>query len=75
MRRLSATTLPAMLVRLRWFLLGAAATAWGGMVVIGRLARLRERLTPANLAREGGTFAADVLDRVGDAVAGRRVSS
>ncbi|HSG79999.1 MAG TPA: hypothetical protein VLD62_10500 [Acidimicrobiia bacterium] len=63
-----------MLVRLRWFLLGAAATAWGGVVVIGRLARLRERLTPANLAREGGTMAADWLQRLGDAVAGREGS-
>lgn len=63
-----------MLVRLRWFLLGAAATAWGGAVVIGRLARLREKFTPGNLAREGGTLAADWLDRVGDSISGSEVS-
>ena len=59
-----------MFVRIRWFLLGAVTTAWGGALVLGRLARLRERLTPANVARETTTIAADWLERVGTSVSG-----
>ena len=43
-----------MLVRIRWFLLGVVVTLGGGALVVGRLVRLRRRLTPANLARAAG---------------------
>ncbi len=53
-----------MLLRIRWFLLGVAATLGGGMVAFGRV--VRRRLTVAALGRA----AADLLDRLGDAVGG-----
>jgi len=66
------STLATMLVRIRWFLVGVAASVGGGMLVLGRLARLRRRLTPANVARASGEAAAAWLDRAADAIAGSR---
>ncbi|NQV06590.1 hypothetical protein HQ535_08550 [bacterium] len=51
-----------MLVRIRWFLLGVAATIGGGAVAVGRLVRLRQQLTAANMARVAGHTAADVIE-------------
>ncbi len=64
------STLAPMLVRIRWFLLGVAAALGGGVVVVGRLVRLRRRLTPANLARASGDAAALWLERAAEALAG-----
>ena len=61
-----------MLVRIRWFLLGAAASFGGGLMVLGRLVRLRRALTPANVARASGEAAAAWLDRAAAAVGGSR---
>lgn len=58
------STLAAMLVRIRWFLLGVMATLGGGMVAFGRI--VRRRLTPAALGRA----AADLLDRLADSLGG-----
>jgi len=66
------STLAPMLVRIRWFLLGAAVSFGGGMVVLGHLVRLRRRLTPANVARASGEAAAAWLDRTADAITGSR---
>ncbi|MDX1690145.1 MAG: hypothetical protein R3290_03875 [Acidimicrobiia bacterium] len=63
-----------MLVRIRWFLFGVVATAWSGAMVLTRLVRVRERLTPQNVAREGTRMAADALDRLAETVAGREVA-
>lgn len=59
-----------MLVRIRWFLLGVAATVGGGMVALGRY--VRRRITPAAVGRAVGRLAADLLERAGDAVGGER---
>ena len=58
------STLAPMLLRIRWFLLGVAATLGGGMVAFGRV--VRRRLTAAAVGRA----AADLLDRLGDADGG-----
>jgi hypothetical protein len=59
-----------MFVRIRWFFLGALLTFSGGVWLIGRAVRFRERLTPANLTRLAGHTAADWLDRTGAAIGG-----
>jgi hypothetical protein len=58
-----------MLVRLRWFLLGAltSAGALGWLAV--QVKRARERLTPANLARRGARRVADGVDALAEWVA------
>lgn len=66
------STLAPMLVRIRWFLLGAATSLGGGMLLLGRLVRLRRALTPANAARASGEAAAAWLARAADAVAASR---
>jgi hypothetical protein len=59
-----------MLVRIRWFFLGALLSLGGGAWLIGRAVRWRERLTPANLTRLAGHTAADWIDRAGAAIGG-----
>ncbi|MFQ5554307.1 MAG: hypothetical protein ACE5GC_02910 [Acidimicrobiia bacterium] len=58
-----------MLVRLRWFVLGALSS----IGVLGWLAvqvkRARDKLTPANLARRGAHGFADALDALAERVA------
>jgi hypothetical protein len=60
-----------MLVRIRWFLLGVAATLGGGAWLLGRAARLRQRLTPASIARTSGHAVADLIDDLAATVGGR----
>jgi hypothetical protein len=59
-----------MLVRIRWFFLGALLTFGGGVWLLGRAVRVRERLTPANLTRLAGHAAADWIDRAGATIGG-----
>jgi hypothetical protein len=51
-----------MLLRIRWFIMGALAS----LGIIGYLAKqvrmARERMTPANIARSGMRGVADILD-------------
>ena len=58
-----------MLVRLRWFVLGVLSSvgALGWLAV--QVKRARERLTPANLARQGARGFADALDLLAERVA------
>ncbi len=58
-----------MLVRLRWFLLGALSSAGALGWLAVQVKRARERLTPANLARRGARGFADVLDALAERVA------
>jgi hypothetical protein len=58
-----------MLVRIRWFVIGAATSLGAVAYVAGQLRRARERLTPGNLARGGARSMADMLDHVADRVA------
>ncbi|MBT8213900.1 MAG: hypothetical protein KJP12_01665 [Acidimicrobiia bacterium] len=58
-----------MLVRIRWFVLGALA-AFGGMVyAAGQVAKAKEKMTLENVARAGARVAMDRLDKGLDAVA------
>jgi hypothetical protein len=61
-----------MLVRIRWFLLGVVVTLGGGALVVGRLVRLRRRLTPANLTRASAETAVQWLERAAEALAAKR---
>jgi len=65
-----------MLVRVRWFLLGVIVAVCGGALMVGRLVRLRRRLTPANLARASADATARWLERAAEALAdaGREVT-
>jgi hypothetical protein len=69
------STLAPMLVRIRWFLFGVVVALGGGVMVVGRLVRLRRRLTPANLARACADTAARWLERAAETVAGGEVTS
>ncbi len=60
----------AMLVRIRWFMLGALTAMGSGAWLLGRAVRLRERLTPTSLARASGRAAADALDAIAVSVGG-----
>jgi hypothetical protein len=51
-----------MLLRIRWFLLGVAATLGGGAYIVHQLRRMREQLAPKNVARVGVTGVADLID-------------
>jgi hypothetical protein len=65
----TAATLAVMLLRIRWFLLGAA-TAFGlGAYVYERVRRTRERFTPRAAARASATGLADALDSVARRIA------
>ncbi len=50
-----------MLLRLRWFALGALSVVSGGVYVVGKMRRARERLTAANFRRTSGHALADAL--------------
>ena len=57
-----------MLLRVRWFLLGAVTAASGAVYVIEQLRRARERMTPENLARESARSVATLLDAAADRI-------
>lgn len=63
--------LPAMMVRLWWFVVGVCAGAWGTVRVLRRIERARAALTPAHLVRSGALTAADLLDAGGARLTGR----
>ncbi len=50
-----------MLLRLRWFALGALSVVSGGVYVLGKMRRMRERFTAANFRRASGHAVADAL--------------
>ncbi len=58
-----------MLVRIRWFFLGALSMVGAGAYLATRLRRMRERLTGRNMARASVRSLADVLEAAGEAVA------
>jgi hypothetical protein len=58
-----------MLLRIRWFLLGAVSAAGGAVYLADQLRRAREAVTPANLARGGARSIAAAIDAAADRIA------
>ena len=58
-----------MLLRVRWFVLGAVTSVGVVAYLIKQVRRVHERVTPRNLARSGMRGVADLLDSAADAVA------
>jgi len=56
------------LLRIRWFMIGAMSSVAGGAYVLVKLRQMRARMTPANVGRASALAAADAL-----ALAGRLV--
>lgn len=59
-----------MLLRIRWFIMGALASLGVFGYLAKQLRKARERITPRNLARRGMRGVADVLDEAADRVRG-----
>jgi hypothetical protein len=57
-----------MLLRLRWFIMGAVASVGVVTYLANQLRRARERLTPRNLANSGMRSVAEMLDSAADSV-------
>jgi hypothetical protein len=57
-----------MLLRIRWFLIGALSAAGGAVYLAEQLRRARERMTPANLARGGARSLAAAIDAAADRI-------
>jgi hypothetical protein len=57
-----------MLLRARWFILGAIATVSGGVFAAARLRRAREMLNAQSAAKLGARGVAGMIDRVADSV-------
>jgi hypothetical protein len=55
-----------MFLRIRWFTLGVIASLGAAAYAANQLRRMRERLTPQNLAREGVRGLAGVLEAAAD---------
>ena len=64
-----------MLLRLRWFLMGAAAAVSGGAYLAVRVRRARERFTARNAGRAAALATADLLDEAGRRLAGGRTGA
>jgi len=58
-----------MLLRIRWFLLGAFAAASGAVYAVDQLRRARQRLTPENMARSGARGVASLIDAAAERIA------
>jgi hypothetical protein len=58
-----------MLLRIRWFIVGALTSLGVISFLIKEVRRVRDRITPHNLARRGLRGVADLLDTAADAVA------
>lgn len=58
-----------MLLRLRWFIMGALASVGVVTYLANQLRRARERLTPRNLANSGMRSVAEMLDSAAESVA------
>ena len=54
-----------MLTRIKWFLLGSAATIGAGAYLGTKVKRARERLTTENMARAGVATVAGVMNATG----------
>ena len=61
-----------MLLRIRWFIMGAAASVGLVAYLASQLKRARERMTPRNLTNSGMRGVARLLDQAADAVEPRR---
>ena len=57
-----------MLLRIRWFIVGAAASLGAVSYVASQVRRARQKLTPRNLANTGMRSVANLLDTAADAV-------
>jgi hypothetical protein len=57
-----------MLLRIRWFIMGAMASVGAIGYLANQLRKARERITPRNLARGGLLGVADLLDDAADRV-------
>jgi hypothetical protein len=57
-----------MLLRIRWFVVGALASLGVVGYLTTRLRKARERLSPRNLARHTKRAVADLLDNVADTI-------
>ncbi|MEA2002469.1 MAG: hypothetical protein U9N84_11400 [Actinomycetota bacterium] len=61
-----------MLLRIRWFIMGAAASVGVVAYLASLLRKARERITPRNLANSGMRGVARLFDQAADAVEPRR---
>ncbi|CAN5456346.1 MAG: hypothetical protein ACR2JP_07780 [Acidimicrobiia bacterium] len=57
-----------MLLRIRWFILGALSSLVGAAYAASKLRRARQRLTPSALADSGKRAAVAMLDRTADRI-------
>ena len=57
-----------MLLRIRWFIMGVAASLGAVSYIATQVRRARERLTPRNVVNTGMRGVADLLDSAADAV-------
>ena len=58
-----------MLLRIRWFLLGALSSLGTIAYLAVQVRRARERLSPSALARSGSRTVTTILDRTADRIA------
>ncbi len=61
-----------MLLRIRWFILGAIASIGVVSYLAAQVRRAREKLTARNIVRSGMRSAAGLLDSAADAVQSER---
>lgn len=64
-----------MLLRLRWFAFGVMTTLAAVVTVVRKVRRLRERFTPAAVARASALVVADSLESAGRRLAPPRDAS
>lgn len=57
-----------MLLRIRWFVVGALASLGVVGYLAAQLRKARERMSPGNLARHGKRAVADLLDNAADTI-------
>ncbi len=57
-----------MLLRIRWFIMGAGASLGVVAYLASQVRKARERMTPRNLANSGMRGVADLIDSAADAV-------
>lgn len=57
-----------MFLRIRWFVMGAAASVGIFTYIANQVRKARERMTPRNLANSGLRGVANLLDTAADAV-------
>ena len=57
-----------MLLRIRWFIMGVAASLGAIGYLANQVRKARERMTPRNIAKSGMRGVADLLDTAAEAV-------